>query len=498
MTTFSTSSILLVFIILGLGGSALAQTQFLDPSFGSGGIVTTDFGPGHDTPKAVIVQPDGKILLGGYAHWFTSNVGGGLVRYDEDGTLDSGFGEDGIVNMPLYGPNGWHAFALRADGSILAGGSDNDGYHIWHLHPDGSVDSTFGTSGRIPTNTSAIAGIGASADGGFLMRDNTRLFRFLPNGEPDLSFGNDGETLLGVSLSGNTDHGSIHELENGRILVAGRRTIDGISYPAIQACLADGSVDTSFGTDGIAIGAPPGSSPFCVRMAIQPDGRLVMTYGRSSSATSFHVQRFMPDGSVDSSFGENGSVDLPLGTPPTWALDVAVSQNGLITVVGDVTQNGSWAGVLRLLPDGMPDAFGNEGLILLPRFAQAGIRMFTAVQADGKTLLADIMDGAFGLARFSNPMSVGIPFTGTHSLNAFVISDPTGDLVTLHLILDTPETMDITLMDASGRIISAQARTSLPKGSHQRMIPTNGLASGVYLLVLTSGHTRTSIRFVKS
>lgn len=105
----------------------------LDPAFGVGGVVTTNFdGESYDEPYAVVLQPDGRIVVGG-----SSNTGGGvgrifgadnlaLVRYLPNGLVDPGFGEGGEVAVDAGSMQEWiRALALQPDGAIVAAGRTN-------------------------------------------------------------------------------------------------------------------------------------------------------------------------------------------------------------------------------------------------------------------------------------------------------------------------------------------------------------------------------------
>jgi uncharacterized delta-60 repeat protein len=148
----------------------------LDPSFGSGGIVTTPIGnvTGADLPYggvafALGIQPDGKIMAGGtqLVPW-PGRGGFALVRYDSDGTLDSSFGAAGVVttsfgysppeNPTEDGDEAW-ALALQPDGKIVAGGESQFGPHteqyavaLARYRADGSLDQSFGTGGLVKTS----------------------------------------------------------------------------------------------------------------------------------------------------------------------------------------------------------------------------------------------------------------------------------------------------------------------------------------------------------
>src|SRR6266576_4089512 len=135
----------------------------LDKTFGVGGKVQTDFPVLAAVASSVVIQPDGKIVVAGGAFpLFTFAGDFKVVRYNSNGSLDTSFGNGGIVTTTF--PEGSYAFdvALQADGKILAAGtvfvdfnpgdiSDTD-FALARYNSDGSLDTTFGNSGMVMTD----------------------------------------------------------------------------------------------------------------------------------------------------------------------------------------------------------------------------------------------------------------------------------------------------------------------------------------------------------
>jgi len=212
----------------------------LDPSFGSGGKVTTHF-PGVDntgsTATSVALQSDGKLVVGGYrkqsdrtSHEFA------LARYNSNGTLDSAFGQAGKV-MTKVGLGDAYSFgiALQSNGRIvLAGYSSTTLDHDFSLvgyTANGTLDSTFGSGGLVTTDfsggTDDIAyAMTVQADGKLVVAGRTGEYpendfavaRYSSEGQLDQTFGVAGKVV--------SDFSSIDEvfgvaLQNGKIVVAG-------------------------------------------------------------------------------------------------------------------------------------------------------------------------------------------------------------------------------------------------------------------------------------
>src|SRR5678815_5693287 len=136
----------------------------LDTTFGVNGKVTTDFPGLAAVASSVVVQPDGKILVAGGAFPLFTYLGDiKLVRYNPNGSLDTGFGSGGIVTTSFAG-QGRYAFsvALQPDGKIVMGGtafvnfssddSSNTDFAIARYHPNGTPDLSFGIGGKVATD----------------------------------------------------------------------------------------------------------------------------------------------------------------------------------------------------------------------------------------------------------------------------------------------------------------------------------------------------------
>jgi len=310
----------------------------LDPSFGEGGMVTTDFGESYDWGYALALQPDRKIVVGG-----VSDRGGSknlaLARYLPDGTLDDSFGDGGMVTdgrRPLT-TDIVRALALQPDGKILVAGVtfedkaslDPQGdFIVARYSADGSPDPTFGVGGvattdfgdgsyddayallRQPDGRIVLGGYSTSAGGpGVLFgADQLALARYTPGGLPDVGFGRQGKVLV--------DAGSLDEeiralaLTPGGALVAsgfanGERGGDAL----VARFTPEGEVDESFGDGGWTISNLSPYSEGLAAVALQPDGRIVAAgnVARAKEALAdFAVVRYDPDGRLDTSFGSGG------------------------------------------------------------------------------------------------------------------------------------------------------------------------------------------------
>lgn len=154
------SLVITLIVALFLSSNSLQHVQAaageLDPTFGTGGKVTTDFGGEPDDPFSITVKQSGKIVAAGYR-----SADFALAQYNPDGSLDSTFGSGGKVVNSEAGSSIAEAVAVQHDGKIVAVGT-RLGFFLVRYNSDGSLDSSFGTGGLVET---VFGGIGASAHG---------------------------------------------------------------------------------------------------------------------------------------------------------------------------------------------------------------------------------------------------------------------------------------------------------------------------------------------
>ena len=172
---------------MALGGPAvaLAAPGDLDPSFGTGGIVITSFG-GADVASAVAVQPDGKLVVAGRTN-IAGNTVFALARYNPNGGLDPAFGTGGLVTTDFGSTDQAFAVALQGDGKIVTAGRRGSDVIVARHNADGSQDTLFGSNGRVVTNfgvasTEQALALVLQPDGKIVRRRATapteRQFRF--------------------------------------------------------------------------------------------------------------------------------------------------------------------------------------------------------------------------------------------------------------------------------------------------------------------------------
>ncbi|WP_170928380.1 delta-60 repeat domain-containing protein [Deinococcus hopiensis] len=344
----------------------------LDPAFGRGGIVVTDLNTSFDSGNTLLLQPDGKIVVGGstsvpYRPGSNETKSDfALVRYTPDGHLDPSFGQGGAVRTALgTGHDGAYAVALQPDGKLLltgqtSNGNDDDIGVVRYL-PDGRLDVTFGQGGKVVTAIGSRDdvgyGVAVQADGRIVVAgvaaqqsDDVVLVRYTPAGKPDLSFGQGG--VVSTDLGGGADGVSSVALQpGGKVLVAGS-TWNGQDHDfALLRYTAAGDLDATFGAGGRAL-TPVGSSQDVGTALVQSQDSIVLV-GRTLSGNTYNVGlvQYGVNGVLNAGFGQGGRLTVPVGGSSALVVGALRQADGRLVLAGTSSASGkSSLFLLRLWP----------------------------------------------------------------------------------------------------------------------------------------------------
>lgn len=302
----------------------------LDASFGTGGKVYTGFnnGAASDEAQAVAVQADGKILVAGASDQGATGYDFALARYNADGSLDASFGTGGRV-VTAFGPQSDKAYAVlvQPDGKILVGGESvqattGGDFALARYNADGSLDASFGQGGKVLTPIGefgareAIYGLALQTVGGSTRivavggEGDFRVVRYTATGQPDASFGTGGvvKTVFGGVIGAAR---SVVITTDNKIAIAGHADHD----MAVVRLLPDGALDASFGLTDFDL---PGKRIVALSstnwdeataLVQQEDGKLLISgwvYSGNSSSGDTALVRLLANGALDHSFGEHG------------------------------------------------------------------------------------------------------------------------------------------------------------------------------------------------
>ncbi|MBL0340867.1 MAG: hypothetical protein IPP71_08045 [Bacteroidetes bacterium] len=254
-----------------------------------------------------------------------------LARYNTDGALDATFGVNGLVSVDIGGqPDEVRSVLLQPDGKILV-------------------------SGQSRVN---------------LMRDFS-IARFESNGDFDLTFGNQGKVIVSISLVGQEYCDGMVLQPDGKIVVAGTVDLGSGNDFAVVRYNTDGTLDSTFGVGGIKVLPVTNKPDYCKSLDIQSDGKIVLggftEYMVDSLETT--LARILPDGSIDSTFGTAG-VAHPVNTTYDFISKVMIDPDDKVLVVNRYS-------VFRCLNNGSLDlTFGTSGIVNHPSETIMNLKMF--------------------------------------------------------------------------------------------------------------------------
>ena len=339
----------------------------LDVTFGVGGKVTTDFSGLSESAFALATQSDGKIVAAGSASYKNRGLtvsDFGLARYNPDGSLDTSFGIAGKVTTDFLGREDWaRAVAIQSDGKIIAAGimaiaPGGTPYFdlrvrrgaLVRYNKDGSLDSTFGTGGKVITEILGPSALNA------------------------LSIQSDGK-IIAAGHSG-VLNGSVSDGRWFEIFRSGPTAMDF----ALVRYNEDGSLDTTFGAQGKVETDLNTPSDVIYAVSLQPDGKIIATGNAGLSDWAPPVSHWAPlarynrDGSLDTTFGIGGKVrmDLPAGQAAT-AHFVGIQPDGKIVVTGNGTTHKEDGRVLNTVFE-------------LARYDNKGLQIVSAIDLAASTI----------------------------------------------------------------------------------------------------------------
>lgn len=445
-----------------------------DLDFGVQGKIIIPIGSNNDNEHNVIkVLDDGKILILANntvrVSEFVTTTEYALIKYHANGTPDTGFGNNGIVSISYEGHLNWaRSMAVQPDNKIVLVGhseqisaNDYGNFVAVRLNADGTKDSSFGNNGRIDYNVGAGSsdsedasqslvlqpdgkiviggGISTSLSGGAaLMRLNT-------DGTPDLSFGNNGRAIMifgsYVSVT------SLSLLPDGNIIGSGVNFYNDNNNEKIIVfkCNADGSPDTTFGSEGSVIIDGGNEDPvfFSLASILQANGKILVSgWGNKDDHFDAFVTKLNTDGSIDSNFGDNGFLWSGFG------LDL-ISNDLLLQPDGELLVGGT--------------AFNSENSeFVLWRYENSNLNI-----------------SSFNETQFS------------------VAPNPFKDYITIKSTSKQQQLQSATLSDLSGRIVASMTFDQTARNENVRMPVPESLPKGVYILTMTNSLSSATMKIVK-
>jgi uncharacterized delta-60 repeat protein len=460
--------------------------------------------------QSAAIQSDGKVVIvGGY---FT------VARFNLDGTLDSLFGINGIVDTIFGNVGTVRSVIIQNDGKIVMAGSLYSKLAVVRCNIDGSLDNSFGTDGKVSSSIGSyhtidgysaaiqqdgkIVVVGSAYDG---THRDFAIVRYNSNGTQDNNFGSGG--VLATSMAADDDYAkSVAIQEDGKIIAAGLAQYPNSAAPEIALVRynIDGTLDNSFSGDGM-LTTSINSSSQATGVAIQTDGKIVIVGSENSnSSPTFTVVRYNSNGDFDTTFNGNGKVYTHIGVESN-ATSIVIQPDGKIVAAGLVgyTGLGHDFALVRYKINGMRDStFGSNGIVITdfeyhPNYA------FAVDYHDGKIIASGGTDNGIiykaMVARYLSNLNTGVVDFSISKNNVLIYPNPIANSTTLEYTLKNSENITIQIVDIEGRLIKTFIQTDLQQsGEHQQKIEMpDGLSGGVYFIVISSPNGKVSVKILK-
>jgi uncharacterized delta-60 repeat protein len=372
--------------------AALAAPGELDRAFGTGGKVLTDAG-GADWAGDVAIARGGAVVVAG-----ASGDDVAVARYDSAGRLDPRFGRRGTVVTNLGGLDAGSALVVQPDGKIVVAAQGDGDLALVRYSADGALDPAFGGDGVVVTDLGfqvrAVAVLARS--GGRLLvvgagPDRLVLARYLRDGRLDGGFGRGGTV---VTRTPGLDWRIAVQGPGGTIVVAGARIVvrpQGMAL-AVARYRADGRLDRTFAGDGVMVTRTHPHWAGAVKVAARRDGRIVLgTHGHAGARAGFALVRLRRNGTLDRAFGSNGVSVSGVGY---GVHALALDSRGRIVTAGRTTSLRDFVAA-RFLPNGRRDRSFAATVV---DFGGVDTPFALTIQPDGKIVAAGASATNAGLA----------------------------------------------------------------------------------------------------
>ncbi len=485
--------------------SSWAQPGVLDINFDGDGKGTVDLNT-TEAGTGLAIQPDQKILLGGYTG-AGSVIDFCVMRFNPDGTFDNSFGNNGIVSTDIQtSVDLANDLLLQDDGKIILAGFVNTGSTVkiglTRYLPDGSLDSDFGVGGKVLGSGSLQNAIGwganLQADGKILVtgmynnngNNDLLVARFNTDGSPDLSFSYDG--VMSLDINGNGDIGNVvRQQPDGKIVVGGFTEVPmNFKNMLIVRLEENGLLDNTFGTNGfVEIDFGLGGNS-CNDLAFRGDKLLVSGTTNGSLGPVMALAQLNQDGTLDAGFGTNGMSSFSMSPTESTSSSMIRTPDGNIVLVGTIgTVSSSDFAIVRREADGSSDNdFGTAGGTRTDFNGDFDSASEIAMQNDGLFVVAgrafDGVEFDFAIARYISGINIGIGEVETYLGNTLIYPNPIlNQTAVLEYELKESTTLSVDLLDTSGRTI-AELLPSIKKqvGSHIETLELPNVSGGQYFL----------------
>lgn len=321
-------------------------------SFAGNGRVVALFGEGDETNGfALHILPDDSILIAGYIIDGAAKKNFAVIKYTSTGQLDINFGNNGVAATNFGGGSNDVAYALvvQSDGKIVLGGLSNDGvrdlFGLARFTKEGILDTTFGGGGTGYVQTAVrslisetprgdtifglelqsdqkIVAVGYSNESG--NKFDSALVRYTKDGVVDNTFGVNGACIHQFASGKHDQLKDVKILSDDSIIAVGYgKNASSVDTGIIVKYTKDGDLDTTFNETGYSFATIVGNDQFW-RCILQKDGKILVAGLTYIGSSALFLVRYNSSGSLDTSFGDQGFIATKLTEDGDYISDVFV------------------------------------------------------------------------------------------------------------------------------------------------------------------------------
>ncbi len=483
--------------------------QYFDLTFGTNGVVLFDIPENPNYTYGIATQSDGKIL----AVTTSNNVQYYLMRLNADGSLDSTFGQNGIIEDTLIGEVlGSDVQVDEQDRIIITGyvyhGFGQEDLFVVRMLPDGTYDNSFGVNGVFIAYTAVLPAYKHSAgkqikllpDGSIIVGGNfsyhsnnfdVAVYKITPDGQFDQSFGQNGYVYY--QISGQNSLIDINIQTDGKILLTGSAFLP-ITVPVLRLN-PNGSLDTTFGNNGMALHDFMLEHQIGVAVKQLSNQKILVagTKGPTNSQLDIFIYRLDENGIIDSSFGNNGFAFFDSGYSEGLN-SMHLLPNGDILLLGqDSHGNGDFLLVCFDSTGMLKTNFFHNGKLNIDINGNLEGMSASCIQNDGKILFVGLTSSPFWTSAYISFVRLNLSNTSLNQLAEMeshfkVFPNPASDQLTISLINNHTD-KNCSVVDNSGKEVM---EFNVSEGDNT--IDITNLDKGIYNVKIDSKN----IKFIKN
>lgn len=493
--------ILLTFI--SFQSQLFSQNLIIDNTFGQSNGLSEFTGQTY----SCIRQNDGKLLVTG--KYINDSY---ISRFTSEGLPDITFGNAGVTYTQMAMFPSAENIINQPDGKFLVLGysyiTNTARFCVARFNSNGSMDNTFGTGGiaviDIDPNYTEESGAFCLLPNGKIIiagssqinsaKPDYQLVRLMSNGSLDTSFGTNGVVFIDINDDINFPE-SIAFFPDGKLAITGMNWVfQGDWYGSVIKINSDGVLDNSFDGDGkIQINQPFISVVQSFSSVVQPDGKLLIGKSINTSNAMHSVMRINSNGSIDNSFGNSGIsfVEPVVGVSNLFYSMALTPSNKIITVGASSTPYTS-CGFAQLTSSGQMDVtFDNDGrevFQLDPNYSQ--INDILSIAEDTFIVCGnkDNQIGFISRVVLTNQVGLHDKFDVNNAITVF--PNPTNS--SIQITSSNVEINSLTLYDLFGKTVN-----SSNQNGNQLTISIENLNAGIYILKGTTANGQFEKRIIK-